>query len=121
MTKADKFSAYSQPRRKKNKPRKPINYPKRPLSGYLLFAGERRKSITKSLGKKASGKAKVTKVMTTIAKEWNALSTGAKKPYLTKGRKALAAHKPIVAAYKKTRRYREWREDLEDWREEQEE
>lgn len=111
-----KDSAYRLPYTKKTKPRRPVNYPKRPLSGYLLFAGERRAAVTKSHGMKG-GKVQVAFVMKKIASEWNALSAGKKKPYLTKGRKALDAHKAIFASYKKTQSYKGWRQEIEDWKE----
>lgn len=75
--------------------KKDENMPKRPLSAYMLFAGDERAKVVEQ-----NADAKVTEIMGLIAKAWKDLSDEAKKPYIKKAKSEAAKHAKEVEAYK---------------------
>ena len=84
-----------QARKPKKKTVKDPNAPKKPLSAYMLWLGDNRARITKSLPKGS----RVTEVAKQAGVEWKKVASKAKGPYEKKAEKAKAEYQDAMKKY----------------------
>jgi hypothetical protein len=82
---------------KKSRKKKDPNAPKRPLSAYMIFAGDKREEAKKKLGKDA----KITEVASLLGKMWKKVDEDEKKKYQKKAAKLKEAYEKDMKKYKK--------------------
>ena len=81
----ESISVKSKKSTRKNKKTKDPNAPKKPLSGYFIFLGEKRKEIREGITDESlNGRQKVTMTTKLAGARWKGLSEEEKKPYIEK-------------------------------------
>lgn len=103
---------------KKAKPPKDPNAPKRPSTGFFLFVEEKRAEVKASLPKEQQNK--VTIVTKKCGQLWKDPENATMKAeYQARAAKLKEEWNEKMAAYKKTDKYREYQDQVEDWKEQQ--
>lgn len=104
---------------KKAKPPKDPNQPKRPSTGFFLFVEEKRAEVKASLPPEQRNK--VTLVTKKCGAMWKDPANAAmKNEYTARAAKLKEKWNEDMEAYKKTPKYQEYQDQLEDWRAAQE-
>lgn len=103
---------------KKAKQPKDPNQPKRPSTGFFLFVQEKRPEVKASLPPEQQNK--VTLVTKKCGAMWNdPANADMKAEYTARAQKLKEKWNEDMAAYKKTDKYREYQEQVAEWKEEQ--
>jgi len=96
------FSTFTNSINKSNKMVRDINAPKRPLNGYMRYINTIRAEVEAETGLNG------IQVTPHLSARWNALSDEEKNTYNKVFAKEMVKHKKVMAAYKKTKSYKEF-------------
>merc|ERR1711861_7520 len=88
------------------------NAPKKPLTPFFLFSQEKREEVSK-----ANPEMKLAQIGKKMGELWRGLSDEEKAPYKERTQKAMEAYKAVRAEYEQSENYREYKQQLADWRE----